>query len=157
MHDGMGMHATLANQLLNASPIANPTPANLGSSALNYSADNNNRGSSTLPQTPLTIGSMGSHATLTSIATPGAIRLNVRDLLLKTQESDIRFDVAVMPWGTLHPHYLKNPPEHVPWTNTEVTFIGGRSLIYLIVFVSLLPTLSLTQNFILRPIKLIHV
>lgn len=120
MHDAsMEMHASLANQIVNGSPEANPAPSNLGAST-----------ASNVYSTPTKrcVGSMGTAATLTSLATPGPIRLNIQELLIKTQEPDVNVDVAVMPWGTQHPHFLKGhgPTVHVPWTTTEIAFIGGK-------------------------------
>jgi hypothetical protein len=119
MHDAtMEMHASLANQILNGSPQAKPSPP---------AREASTTGPSSVYSTPTKscVGSVGTTATRTSLATPGPIRLNIQELLLKTLEPDIQIDVAVMPWGTQHPHFLKGPTEHVPWTATEIAFIGG--------------------------------
>lgn len=119
MHDApMVIHASLANQIVNGSPQSNPTPSNLVTSTVLPAA-------ASTPTRTL-VGSVGTIATPTSLATPGSIRLNIQELLMKTLESDIQVDVAVMPWGTQHPHFLKGPNENVPWTATEIAFIGGK-------------------------------
>lgn len=124
MHDApMVIHASLANQIVNGSPQSNPTPSNLDTSTAFPTA------ATSMYSTPMRtlVGSTGTAATPTSLATPGAIRLNIKELLMKTLESDIQVDVAVMPWGTQHPHFLKGPTENVPWTATEIAFIGGKT------------------------------
>jgi hypothetical protein len=118
MHDApMVIHASLANQIVNGSPQSNPTPSNLVTSTVLPAA-------ASTPTRTL-VGSVGTIATPTSLATPGSIRLNIQELLMKTLESDIQVDDAVMPWGTQHPNFLKGPNENVPWTATEIAFIGG--------------------------------